>query len=171
MGQHPCLRQNHVITLTKMDKKSIAKMRDTNITIQIIQYFTPDMDGVTHFEIPYKDKDAMQKFYEDVFGWKITKLPDMDYHWATTTESDSETWMPKKIGVINGGMREKHAPEDGLVIVMSVKSIDDSLKKVEELGGRIVFPKFEVGKHGLYAQIADVEGNVLGLWQANSDKS
>lgn len=146
-------------------------VRGANTTVQISKHFTPGMDGVTHFEIPYKDKDAMQKFYEVVFGWKITKLPDMDYRWVTTTESDSETWMPKKAGVINGGMREKRAPEDGLVIVMSVKSIDDSLKKVEEHGGKIVFPKFEVGKHGLYAQVADVEGNVLGLWQSNSDES
>lgn len=128
------------------------------------------MDGVTHFEIPYKDKDAMHKFYEDVFGWKITKLPEMDYHWVLTTESDSETWMPEKNGVINGGMREKRAPEDGLVIVMTVESIDDSLKKVKKSGGKIVFPKFEVGKHGFYAQVADIEGNVLGLWQTRNDK-
>ena len=140
-------------------------------TLQIVKDLTLGMDGVTHFEIPYKDKDTMQKFYEQVFGWKITKLPDMDYHWTTTTESDSDTWMPKKIGVINGGMREKQSPEDGLVIVLSVKSIDDSIKKVIEFGGKIVFPKFEVGKHGLYAQIADVEGNVVGLWQASSDES
>lgn len=129
------------------------------------------MDSVTHFEIPYKDRDAMQKFYKDVFGWKITKLPDMDYHWVLTTESDSDTWMPEKPGAINGGMRQKQAPEDGPVIVLTVKSLDDSLKKVEELGGKIVFPKIEVGNHGFYAQIADIEGNVLGLWQGNSSPS
>lgn len=123
------------------------------------------MDSVAHFEIPYKDKDTVQKFYEHVFGWKIMKLPDMDYHWVTTTEVDAETWMPKKAGMINGGMREKQTPEDGLTIVISVESIDGSVKKVKESGGKVVVPKFKVGEHGFYAQIADIEGNIVGIWE------
>ena len=124
------------------------------------------MDNVTHFEIPCKDQPKMQKFYEDVFGWKIVKLPEMDYHWVTTTESDPDTWMPKNVGAINGGMRKKEAPQDGPVIVLSVKSLDDSLRTVTESGGSIVFPKKEIGEHGYYAQVSDIEGNVLGLWQS-----
>ena len=124
------------------------------------------MDSVTHFEIPCRDQPKMQKFYEDVFGWKIVKLPEMDYHWVTTTESDPDTWMPKSVGAINGGMRKKEAPQDGPVIVLSVKSLDDSLRTVTESGGSIVFPKKEIGEHGYYAQVSDIEGNVLGLWQS-----
>jgi uncharacterized protein len=32
------------------------------------------MNRVAHFEIHAKDLDKAQKFYADVFGWKITDL-------------------------------------------------------------------------------------------------
>lgn len=120
-----------------------------------------------HFEIPYKDQRAMQRFYESVFGWKIIKLPDMDYHWVTTTESDPDTWVPKSPGAINGGMRQD-TDGGGPIIVLTVQSIDERLHMVEEAGGKIILPKKEIGKHGFYAQVSDIEGNTLGLWQSKS---
>lgn len=149
--------------------KFLARFSDKapNTTIQMAWRRAPLlMDSVTHFEIPCSDRPKMQKFYEAAFGWRIAKLPDMDYHWVTTTETDPDTWMPKSPGAINGGMRKKEAPQDGPVMVLSVKSVDDSVKRVEELGGSVIFPKKKVGGHGFYAQVADIEGNALGLWQA-----
>lgn len=124
------------------------------------------LDRVTHFEIPCGDIPKVREFYESVFGWRITKIPDMDYHWILTTESDPNTWMPKEAGAINGGMREKRAPGDGPVMVVSVDSMDDRLESVRGAGGEVVLPKTRIGDHGFYAQVSDVEGNVLGLWQS-----
>jgi uncharacterized protein len=32
------------------------------------------MNPVVHFEMGYKDRDRMIKFYETVFGWKTQKM-------------------------------------------------------------------------------------------------
>lgn len=126
---------------------------------------TAGMDAVSHFEIPYDNKERAQKFYRDVFGWQFAKVPDIDYDMITTTESDAETMMPKKPGAINGGMMARHVAEEYPTITISVDSIDDRLKEVEESGGRITLQKMQIGEYGLYAQIADTERNIIALWQ------
>ena len=123
------------------------------------------MDSVTHFEIPYEDRSRAQKFYRDVFGWQFAALPDMDYHMVTTAESDPKTMMPKAPGTINGGMMARHMPGELPVIVISVRSLDEHLRKVEESGGKIVLPGKQVGEYGFYARVSDTEGNVVGVWQ------
>jgi predicted enzyme related to lactoylglutathione lyase len=122
------------------------------------------MNKVVHFEIPYDDQSRAQKFYQDVFGWNISKFPDMDYHMATTTPSD-EKMRPKEPGAINGGLLPKDPTGAHPVIVIGVPSIDEHIKKVESAGGKTVMPKMQIGDFGLYARVADTEGNVIGIWQ------
>ncbi len=123
------------------------------------------MDSVAYFEIPYDDQPRAQKFYEELFGWKIAKDPEMDYYHAITAETDPQTMMPNQPGAINGGMMKRQHPEMKPVIVIKVKSLDGHLKKAEVSGGKIVLPKIQVGEYGFYAQISDTEGNTIGMWQ------
>lgn len=123
------------------------------------------MNSISHCEIPCDDQVRAQKFYETVFGWQITKLPDMDYYWITATETDPETMMPKKPGAINGGMMQRRHPAERPVIVVTVESADEHLQKVLDAGGKVVLPKKQVGGHGFYAQVSDTEGNIIGVWQ------
>lgn len=124
------------------------------------------MDSVTHFEIPFDDIERAQKFYQETFGWIIFKIPEMDYYWVTTTETDHNTGIPKNPGAINGGMLPRQEPRHSPTVVINVKSLDEHLNKVTKAGGTVVFPKIQVGTHGFYAQISDTEGNHIGLWQA-----
>jgi predicted enzyme related to lactoylglutathione lyase len=39
------------------------------------------------------------------------------------------------------------------------------LKKISELGGKVVVPKNMVGDMGAYAQFEDLEGNRIGLFE------
>lgn len=74
--------------------------------------------------------------------------------------------MPKDKGAINGGMYKRDGlSAKGPVIVISVQSIDESIKKIEKVGGKIFKPKVSVGQMGFYAQIIDTEGNIIGLWE------
>lgn len=120
---------------------------------------------VSHFEIPYDDLERAQGFYRGVFGWQFSKVPDMDYHMITATESDPETLRPKEPGGINGGMMARHVPEEQPTIVISVSSIDDCLKSIEEAGGRVTLPKQKIGDYGMYAQAMDTERNIIAIWQ------
>jgi predicted enzyme related to lactoylglutathione lyase len=122
------------------------------------------MNKVVHFEIPFDDQSRAQKFYSDVFGWQITKYPEMDYYLATTTPSD-ENMKPKEPGSINGGLVKKDPSGQHPVIVIDVPSLDEHIAKVESAGGKTIMPKIQVGDFGLYARVADTEGNVIGIWQ------
>jgi len=122
------------------------------------------VNKVVHFEIPYDDQGRAQKFYQDVFGWQITKFPDMDYHMVTTTPSD-ENMRPTDPGAINGGLLPKDPTGQHPVIVIDVPSIEEHIKKIESSGGKVIMPMMKVGEFGLYARVADTEGNVIGIWQ------
>ncbi len=122
------------------------------------------MNKVSHFEIPFDDQTRAQKFYQDVFGWQINKFADMDYWIATTCKCD-ENMMPTEPGAINGGLLKRDEINMYPVIVIDVPSIEEHLKKIEEAGGKIVMPIVPIGDFGLYARIADTEGNVIGVWQ------
>lgn len=121
------------------------------------------MDKVVHFEIPADNVDRAQKFYEEVFGWKITHVPEMNYFIVHTVDVD-EKMMPKEVGAINGGITKRESNES-VVIVIGVPSIDDHIKKAEEKGAKVVMPKMNVGDMGFYAKIEDTEGNVIGIWE------
>ena len=88
------------------------------------------MNKVVHFEIPYDNQERAQKFYQEVFGWQITKFPEMEYYLANTTDSD-ENMKPKKPGAINGGLLPKDPTGNTPVLVIDVPSVDDHLKKIE----------------------------------------
>ena len=124
------------------------------------------MNSVMWFEIPYDDSERAQKFYSETFGWKINKLPDMDYHMALTTESDPQTMQPKNPGAINGGMLKKDPTGTTPILVLGVDSIDEYLKKVEGAGGKIIMPKISIGEFGFYARVSDTEKNVIGIWES-----
>ena len=126
------------------------------------------MDRVCHFEVPFDDVDRASKFYSDVFGWQIMPAPgDMPYHFAITTEVD-DSMKPKEAGGINGGMyqRDDEGGSRTPVIVIEVESCEQRVKDVETAGGSMVVPAVPVGDMGIYAQVKDSEGNVIGLWQS-----
>ena len=52
------------------------------------------------------------------------------------------------------------------VITIGVEDIDEALRKVQSLGGKVVQGKMEIPQIGLSAYFQGIEGNVLGLFQA-----
>lgn len=126
------------------------------------------MNSVVWFEIPFDQKERAQKFYQDVFGWNISQIPEMgDYLLANTTESDPQTMQPKNPGAINGGMfQKKSETTQHPVVAVHVESIDDYLKKIESSNGKTIMPKTDIGQFGFYALISDTEGNTIGIWES-----
>ncbi len=123
------------------------------------------MDPIVHFEIPFDNYQKAKKFYEEVFGWRIIEIPNMDYYTVITTEIDKQN-MPLKSGAINGGLYKRNDQlSKAPVLVIDVKSIDEYLKKIKDSGGALVSPKSAVGDMGFYAQVKDTEGNIIGLWE------
>jgi predicted enzyme related to lactoylglutathione lyase len=124
------------------------------------------MDRVCHFEVPYSEKTRMEKFYGSVFGWQFHDTPgEMPYTFAITTEVD-EQFMPTKPGGINGGSYPRG--DEGAaspVIVIEVNNCEQRIRDVQQAGGQHILGPHEVSGMGIYGQVRDTEGNIIGLWQ------
>ena len=119
---------------------------------------------VVHFEIPFDDGDRARAFYQSAFGWDVNHVPDLDYTMVSTGPTSQEQG-PSEPGYIGGGMLQRSELSQGPVITVDVDDIDATLAKVEQLGGKTVRPKQEVGHMGYAAYFNDSEGNLMGLWQ------
>ena len=117
-----------------------------------------------HFEIPANNVEKLKKFYCDLFGWKIEKMPGGMEYWGIETVPVDKKGMAMRPGV-NGGMMKRQMPEQKPVNYISVESVDEYSKKVVKLGGQIVVPKMEVPGMGWWALALDPEGNQIGLFE------
>ncbi|HEY4272541.1 MAG TPA: VOC family protein [Candidatus Udaeobacter sp.] len=122
------------------------------------------MNRVTHFEIYTDDPEAVQPFYENVFGWTFGKFEGgpLEY-WLITTGPDDQPG-------INGGLtrpREGQCP--GTLNTIAVESLDQTISKIEQRGGRICVPKMAILKIGWLAYAEDPAGNVFGIIEPNTN--
>ena len=117
------------------------------------------VDPIVHFEIPADNTTRAKKFYETVFGWKITYMKEMDYF--TIKAKDA------KGNGIDGGMMKRKMPGQPLLNYVFVASIDASLKKAVANGAKVCMQKMQIGEMGWIAAFSDPEGNMMGLHQVN----
>ena len=120
---------------------------------------------IVHFEIPADDVEKLRKFYGQLFGWKIEKMPGPVEYWGIQTVPVNEKGEPIRSGV-NGGMMKKQNPEHKPVNYILVESVDEYVRKIESLDGKIVVPKMEVPGIGWGALALDPEGNQFAILQS-----
>jgi predicted enzyme related to lactoylglutathione lyase len=127
---------------------------------------------IVHFEIPADNVEKLGKFYSSLFKWRIIHTPveNMDY-WVIQTVPTDDKGMLQRPGV-NGGMypRKPEHKEINPVNYITVENIDEHIKKVTELGGKIINPKQHVPTVGYIALAMDPEGNQFGLLQPEMTK-
>src|SRR2546430_3475679 len=112
------------------------------------------MNRVTHFEIYTDDPESVQLFYQDVFGWKFQKFEGgpIEY-WLVTTGDDKEPG-------INGGLtRPREGQRPGTLNTIGVASLDESIKKIEQRGGKIFVPKMAIFYVGQLYYAEDPDSN------------
>jgi predicted enzyme related to lactoylglutathione lyase len=120
---------------------------------------------VVHFEIPFDDRERAHKFYAEAFGWQFADFDNLHYSIVQTGPTDAEG-LPSEPGYIGGGMMKRDSPADRPMVTIGVDDIDEALERIEELGGMKVLGRQDVGDFGYAAYFRDVEGNMMGLWQA-----
>ena len=111
------------------------------------------MSAIVYFEIRFDDAERAKKFYTELFGWKIEKVPGTEYHMITTQDGT------------NGGMMKRFNINQKITDYFGVHSVLESAAKVETLGGKILVPKMAIAEIGYFALCMDTEGNVFGLWE------
>lgn len=108
-------------------------------------------DKIVHVEVAGKDGPALQRFYSEVFGWELD------------TNNPGGYGMLRQ-GELSGGIGPAQDGGSGHV-TFYVHSEDAAatLRRVEELGGRVIMPLTEVAPETTIALFADPEGHIVGL--------
>ena len=122
------------------------------------------MNRITHFEIYTDNPESVQPFYKNIFGWKFQKFEGgpMEY-WLVTTGDDKEP------GINGGMMRPREGQSSGTINTVAVKSLDQTIKKIETGRGKICVPKMAIPKIGWLAYAEDPAGNVFGVIQPDAE--
>jgi len=101
-------------------------------------------------------------FYESLFGWKITQKEMAGGFAVWLFDTGNE---PRLQNLRRGGIWLRPENETlGVVVYIVVDDIDETLKKVTELGGKITIPKAPIGA-GYGAFFTDPNENLLGLYE------
>lgn len=122
---------------------------------------------VAHFEIHADDVERCVRFYQEIFGWKITKWDGGDVaYWMV------ETGPREEAGGINGGIvkrmgprPEAGAPVFGYVCTLIVDDYDAAASKIEAAGGKVALQKFKIADMAWQGYYLDTEGNIFGIHQ------
>jgi uncharacterized protein len=109
---------------------------------------------VVHFEIRGKDPQRLADFYRALFGWSIDDANPIGIMGVQHGIGGPEEG-------VGGHIRAGDAA--GVSIFVQVLDLDETLRKAEEMGGRAVMQPFDVPGGPTVAQMADPEGNLVGL--------
>lgn len=118
------------------------------------------MAAIIHFDISADNIQRAKKFYEQLFGWKIEKIPagPIEYYLIETQTGTGEKG-------ISGGIAKREKEYQKITNFIQVDSIDESIAKVIELGGQIMEQKAAIPSVGYIAGCKDTEGNIFGVME------
>jgi len=124
---------------------------------------------IVHFEIYADDPEKLGKFYSTLFDWSIEPVPGTDYRMVKTV--DDEKGTPTQTGGgINGGIVKRpdgynvHAP----VNYVNVPSLDNAVKRAQDLGAKITKGRAPVPGMGWFAMLVDPQGNHFAMWEQDA---
>ena len=112
--------------------------------------------GIVHVEIPSADLGRSSKFYGDLFGWKITSVPEMHYALWEPGEGPGGGFNPLGDDVKVGEV----------LIYVESEDIEADLQRASGLGGSAIRTKTEIPGFGWFGLFRDPTGNVIGLYSA-----
>jgi predicted enzyme related to lactoylglutathione lyase len=111
--------------------------------------------NIVHVEIPSANVESAARFYQDLFGWKIQPVPEMNYTMWEAGNGDEYGGFP---------LVSDDNPAGQVLIYIDSDDIDADLKNVQKLGGKVLTQKTEIPGMGWFGIFIDPTGNVLGLY-------
>lgn len=117
--------------------------------------------AISWFEIPTRDLNRAQKFYETILGITFTALD---------LENFQMRMFPVQDQTSVGGclcFSDSHIPSetDGPLVYLNANpDLQDVLDRVERAGGKIMVPKTQISpEYGYMAVMIDTEGNRIAF--------
>jgi uncharacterized protein len=110
--------------------------------------------NIVHVEIPTINPEQSGKFYQGLFGWKITPVPETNY-----------TLFEPEAGPGGGFTLVGENTQAGeLLIYVDSDDIEADLQKAESLGAKVLVPKSEIQETGWFGVFTDPSGNMIALY-------
>jgi len=109
---------------------------------------------VVWFEVMGENGESLRSFYGRLFDWKIDAANPMKYGMV---EAPNGRGIPGGVGQLDG------KPYPKVTFYVSTASIDRSLDKAKELGGRVLMNRTVMPGGPVLGMFADPEGNAIGL--------
>lgn len=111
-------------------------------------------NAVVHFEIMGGEADELQRFYIELFGWKINADNPMNYRMVQAGE-----------GGIGGGVGPAAGGERFVTVYVEVDDLQEALDRAEAAGGKTLMAPTDVPGGPRLALFLDPAGNRMGLVQ------
>jgi hypothetical protein len=113
---------------------------------------------VRHFEIQTRNPDKVQKFYKDLFDWKIQVFPNMNGYGMVDSGTPGQG-----IGFGIGGILP--GAHQMVTFYIEVDNAQSYMEKAVKLGGKVIMPPMTMPGMGDYGLFADPDGNVIGVFK------
>jgi predicted enzyme related to lactoylglutathione lyase len=115
-------------------------------------------NSLNWFEIPATDFERATKFYGALYETELHTQKMGDADMAFLPMSDKGVG-----GAIVKCMHYVPSQDGSVVYLNGGTDLQNVLNRVEQAGGKVTVPKFEIGEHGFCAFFLDTEGNKVGL--------
>ncbi|MBK9013802.1 MAG: VOC family protein [Saprospiraceae bacterium] len=124
------------------------------------------MGIIIHFDISADDLQRARHFYEEMFGWKFEQFPGgpQEYFLIDTSPNSTEKGL-------TGGMAKREKEYQKITDFIQVDSMDESIAKLEKLGGKVIEPKTYIPTVGFIAGCEDTERNIIGLIELEKNEN
>jgi uncharacterized protein len=109
---------------------------------------------IVHFEIMGRDALRLHKFYAELFNWQVgDAMPDMGFYSLVDGASSG----------LAGGIGQEPDGRGRVTVYVQVPDLQATLDQAVARGGSVVMPPMEIPGVVTMAQLADPDGNVIGL--------
>jgi predicted enzyme related to lactoylglutathione lyase len=110
--------------------------------------------NVVHVEFSSRNFDESSKFYTELFGWKMTPVPESNYMLWNAADGTGGGFNPLS----------EHTKAGDVLVYVDSDDIEADLKKVKSLGGKVIQEKQEIPEQGWFGIFQDPTGNLVALY-------
>jgi len=116
-------------------------------------------NDIAHFAVQADDCERAKRFYEAVFGWRFEPWGPPEF-WRIHTSPEG----------IHGALQKRREPVSGtgctgFECTIGVADVHATQAAVEQHGGTVTLPPFELEGVGTLIMFQDTEGNAVGAMQ------
>ncbi|REJ76870.1 MAG: VOC family protein [Acidobacteria bacterium] len=131
------------------------------------------MHRIGHLEIAAVDGAALERFYGELFGWRVRRAGggEFTYGWVHAGDAVAPPQPDAAGPSITVGFRHEPQGSAEVVFYVGVDDVKATAARAEELGATVRIPPMDGGGGMFFALLADPEGNPFGITQQRAEQS